>query len=526
VPTASVITYGQTLGSSSLSGGLASTAGSFAFTAPTIVPAAGAASYSVTFTPTDTTDYTTMTTSVSVTTKQASSTLTGPATQPVLVAYTVAGTIPVAIAGQYSGPGITGPSGSIGYTILNSSNTPVANGSLTIGPGGVTVPVANLLVPGNYNVNMTYNGDMNYTAAAGITVTLQVGKIQPLATITSPTGPLVYGTTLGITATASYNNAPVAGTFAYTAMTAGGTAFAVTPSTVLPAGTYTLTASFAPTDTVTYKTASATALLAVNKAAPSISVTSSVNPILVQNATSLTATVSSAVSGPAGTVTFYDNTASSVLASNIPLTGSVATLSISTLAVGTHSITAIYSGDTNFVTLTSAAFNEQVDDFSLSLSSGSVIAQTILPGGTATYLLTISPTGAATFPAAVTLSVSGLPTGAIYTINPSMIAAGAGATSVTLTITVPKQTVALNTGKKLLAVAFALLLLPYARRMRRRARKLSQWVSLLLLIAGVTGTASLTGCGSPTGFFAQSPQTYNVMITSTSGALTRSASVE
>jgi autotransporter-associated beta strand protein len=66
-PTASDIVYGQTLASSTLSGGAGSVAGSFAFTMPTTAPAAGMASQGVTFTPTDMANYQTATTSVSVT---------------------------------------------------------------------------------------------------------------------------------------------------------------------------------------------------------------------------------------------------------------------------------------------------------------------------------------------------------------------------------------------------------------------------------------------------------------------------
>ena len=70
-PTASAITYGQTLASSVLTGGTASVAGTFAWTTPTTAPAAGAPSESVTFTPTDTTDYNTVTGTVTVTVSKA-----------------------------------------------------------------------------------------------------------------------------------------------------------------------------------------------------------------------------------------------------------------------------------------------------------------------------------------------------------------------------------------------------------------------------------------------------------------------
>ncbi|MEY3480683.1 MAG: hypothetical protein RIQ71_1458 [Verrucomicrobiota bacterium] len=67
-PTASSIVQGQSLASSTLTGGTASVAGTFAWTDPSYVPvSAGVWGESVTFTPTDTANYNTATTSVSVT---------------------------------------------------------------------------------------------------------------------------------------------------------------------------------------------------------------------------------------------------------------------------------------------------------------------------------------------------------------------------------------------------------------------------------------------------------------------------
>ena len=65
-PTASAIVYGQALGSSVLTGGSASVAGTFAFVAPATVPSAGIAAASVTFTPGDTTNHSVLTGSINV----------------------------------------------------------------------------------------------------------------------------------------------------------------------------------------------------------------------------------------------------------------------------------------------------------------------------------------------------------------------------------------------------------------------------------------------------------------------------
>ncbi len=66
-PTASAINEGQTLADSTLSGGVASVPGSFAFTTPATAPAAGTANQSVTFTPTDLVSNKPVTLNVSVT---------------------------------------------------------------------------------------------------------------------------------------------------------------------------------------------------------------------------------------------------------------------------------------------------------------------------------------------------------------------------------------------------------------------------------------------------------------------------
>lgn len=70
-PTATPIAYGQTLAFSTLSGGVASVAGSFVWTTPSTLPSAGTVSQSVTFNPTDTANYNTVTASVNVTVNQA-----------------------------------------------------------------------------------------------------------------------------------------------------------------------------------------------------------------------------------------------------------------------------------------------------------------------------------------------------------------------------------------------------------------------------------------------------------------------
>ena len=90
-PTASAMTYGQTLASSTLSGGTASVPGAFAWTTPATAPATGTASQSVTFTATDASDYNTVAGTVSVTVNQATPTVSAwPAASAITYGQTLA----------------------------------------------------------------------------------------------------------------------------------------------------------------------------------------------------------------------------------------------------------------------------------------------------------------------------------------------------------------------------------------------------------------------------------------------------
>jgi hypothetical protein len=263
--------------------------------------------------------------------------------------------------------------------------------------------------------------------------------------------------------------------------------------------------------------------IVISEATPTVSLISSANPTLIQNAVTLSATVSSAVGTPTGTISFLDGT--TVLGSVALLSGG-ATFTTSTLSAGSHQITAVYSGDTNFVTLISASLTENVQDFSLNIagSPGASASQTVSPGGNATYALTLSPIGS-TFPAAVALTVSGLPAGASYTLTPTTIAAGAGATNVTLTIQVPANAASLEPrgglSRGLVPITLGIFLLPPSGRLRRSAGKLNGVVLIALLaLAGAGAMVSLIGCGtkdsSPP---APTAQNYTITVTGTSGAL-------
>jgi uncharacterized repeat protein (TIGR01451 family) len=95
----------------------------------------------------------------------------------------------------------------------------------------------------------------------------------------------------------------------------------------------------------------ATFALTNSKAATTTAVTSSLNPSNLNQSVTFTATVSSTAGTPTGTVQFKDG-GTNLGAPQALNGGGVATLSTSSLISGLHTITADYSGDSNFLTST------------------------------------------------------------------------------------------------------------------------------------------------------------------------------
>ena len=139
-PSASAISYGQTLAASTLTGGTASPTGSFAFTTPSTAPNAGTNSVSVTFTPSDTANYTTATTNVSVVVNQAVQTITFNLSSSSVLSSSAPFTLS---ASASSGLAVT-------FETSSSSVATVFGNTLTIvGPGTVTI-TAKQAGNGNY----------------------------------------------------------------------------------------------------------------------------------------------------------------------------------------------------------------------------------------------------------------------------------------------------------------------------------------------------------------------------------------
>jgi uncharacterized repeat protein (TIGR03803 family) len=127
-------------------------------------------------------------------------------------------------------------------------------------------------------------------------------------------------------------------------------------TSALPVGTHSITAVYEGSTDFAGSTSSALTQT-VKQATTSTALASSLNPSTFRAAVTFTASVTSAGGTPTGMVTFKNG--SSALGARM-LSSGKATFRTSALSVGTHSITAVYGGSTDFARGTSAVLSQVV----------------------------------------------------------------------------------------------------------------------------------------------------------------------
>jgi subtilase family serine protease len=227
---------------------------------------------------------------------------------------------------------------------------------------------------------------------------------------------------------------------------------------------------------------------AATRTTTTITVVSSLNPAYFSVDVQLTATLTpTGTTTPTGTVTIYDGT--TVLASGTLSGGALGMgYSTSSLAVGTHSITAVYSGDGNNAGSTSTILSQVILAPVFTFTNTGSTSHTVLAGQTSlTYTFLATPTTPVSSPAftsTVTFGCSFSPadttlTNASCTFTPSSIAAGKTSTPVTMTITSTGPNP--GTGSEL------------RHRADNRSGNHSPWLPLTLPIAGVAVLGLMRG---------------------------------
>ena len=276
-------------------------------------------------------------------------------------------TLTAGIQPQYGG-NVTGPVYFYDGGQALGATTPSNNSAVFV--------VSNLAV-GSHNLTAYYMGDANTysSGSGGSPVALTVNPSATTTTLTSSPNPSSYGQTVALT----FNIKPAYGTLTTgqisffdgsTLITTVNTAVNSQIGILLAAGTHSITAQYLGTSNYLAST-SAPVTQTVNQTQSSITLT--VNPTSSTYGQSVTATASLSSSNGfsgTGTVTFYDG---GTLVGSAPVVfpATTANLSLSTLNAGTHSLTAKYSGDSNYLGSTSSAVTETVNQASSTTSVSS-----------------------------------------------------------------------------------------------------------------------------------------------------------
>ncbi len=251
-------------------------------------------------------------------------------------------------------PGSGTPTGTVSF--FDNGNL---LGTVSLDNSGVAT-----LAVSNFNVTLhpivvVYSGDANNNGSTSSALNQVVNKSSTSTALSSSANPSVFGQsvtlTATITATSPGSGTPSGSVQFFDGATLLGTAnlnnsgVATLTTAALSRATHSLTAVYGSDNNFQGSTSSAVSQV-VNKAGATTLLTSSTNPTVFGQATTFTATVTADTPGsgtPTGTVQFFDG---ATLLGTAALDGSaVATFSISSLSTGTHSITAAFGGDNNFI---------------------------------------------------------------------------------------------------------------------------------------------------------------------------------
>ena len=310
-------------------------------------------------------------------------------------------------------------------TVTFKNGTATLGSPVTLINGAATLP-ASFAPAGSYSLTVVYSGDNTFIGATSQPVTQIVNDYTSVAALTSSIDPSFINQQTTLTATVSAKSGQgTTGTPTGTVTFKDGNATLGSPVTLVN-GVATLPASFTTTGnhslTVVYSgdnnfvtTISPPLTQVVNSYTSQVVLTSSINPSVLNQQTTLTATVSAAAGQtgagtPTGTVTFKDGTTT---LSTVTLTNGVATLPASFTTTGSHSLTAVYSGDNNFLTSTSSpALTQNVTQYGSQTALTSSINPSFLNQQT-TLTATITPVAGQ--------AGAGTPTGTVTFKNGSAI---------------------------------------------------------------------------------------------------------
>jgi large repetitive protein len=303
------------------------------------------------------------------------------------------------------GTGAISPTGTVTFTDQTAGQT---LGTVSAGgSGGAATATLSIstLTAGSHNIQASYSGDGTFNSSSSTSLAQTVNKANTSTGLVASQNPSNFGQPVSFTVSVSgANGGTPTGSVTFTNTTTGQTLGTVTlvnrqalfTTSTLPVGTDNVQASYSGDPNFN---ASSSSINQTVNATTSTTVQSSQNPSPVGQAVTFTATVSSAGGTPTGTVTFSVDGGPGTA---VGLSGGQATFTTSTLAVGTHTITASYAANGSF--LGSSGSVSQVVNKATPAITGltsslnpSTFGQSVTFTATVTGSGSLTPTGSVTF---------------------------------------------------------------------------------------------------------------------------------
>ena len=278
------------------------------------------------------------------------------------------------------------PAAATGTVQFTDGATNIGSATLSGGSAALTVST---LASGTHQIVATYSGDGVYLTSQSATWSQTVTKAATAVALVSSLNPSNSGQSVSFTATVSPSSSTgsvqfLDGTTVLgTATVTNGTAAFATSA--LTAGSHSITATYSGDSN--YNTATATLTQTVKAASTT---TLSANPATATIGQTVQLTASVSPSSASGTVQFLDG---STVLGTVNIGNGTASLSVSTLALGSHAITAVYSGDASDTASNSTAVNVSINK----IASGMTLMSSLNPsnaGQSVTFTAAVTPAAA------------------------------------------------------------------------------------------------------------------------------------
>jgi sugar lactone lactonase YvrE len=379
-------------------------------------------------------------------------------------------------------------------------------GAAALGGGAATFSTS-LLGVGTHSIVASYAGDASHAAAQSSTLALTVTPVS--VTASANPASIRYGQVVP-TLSGALSGVLVQDSGKVSAV------FTSSAGVLSPVGVYPILVMLTGSAAANYSVEVTAGSLTIAQAPTLITVSPLAGVVAPGVPETLNLQVASTTSGvPTGSVTLMDGTA---VLGVLQLSVGSGAYSTNALGLGMHSLSAVYSGDANYlgcISTPAAVTIGAAPDFTLAATGAT--SQSVPAGSTATFQFAVAMLGPA-MSSPITLAVQGAPVGAIASLTPALLPPGGLVTSFTLTIETPFAELERRSrpGSVGGATMLALLLMPFAGAMSKRHR-----VRGLVLVAGC-GLLFATGCGDRVSTASETANarsyTITVMGTATSAA--------